>query len=747
MAKDGEVTIKLSQKPTSDGTPETYTGNSTGGRIIQVKLTSGPTQNFFKYEHALQAGGTQLFHLMEIWDDNNSSISRIKGGKDVTLVEAYYWKDDKSGSGRTPGKALLVGITIDTKTTYYKDSGGNEWIEQAIDAEKLEKELENLNCYNNNAVTLDLSKSLSTGQSYCCEEHRKTGTKIVVDKGEIIRDGNRKVGYTKYSITGGQLVGIKFYKDDVSNDEKYRRRITTTGGLKFPITGTVDIYAIHSDKNPELIYVKSTGTKNPVTGWFQRGSDDNGKWTEVSAKLSGVDKDKIDNKQLSCQQWKALTGVLKHGDSDFVDCPEEPEQQSSGRTYEVQGSRSQKEEEEEKKEESFQKAQSSAGSESPQQTAAQPPSTTDTLGTGPLSIKAGKDPEAKVEEAGRGPASSSGEDDAEPGKGDVDAPPVAVISKSVEDIGKEMRNVVTKAVGSVLDKSVVARLDSTVGTAVLDGLKCTKLGTSPKGTKQPLPAASLSSSGSRSPGGSSEVVQSGSSREQGRGRDDKGSEDTVTPGNCSDGLPGNALVVVCNGNARAAVLSTAQTQVQGAPVPAAKADEALSQTVAVPTTSRSADQADHQSGDTGTLTQQGASQSTGRSAIAVDTQTVSGEQATSQHGHATPDQAKGSSEYLSTLITLPTSLTPTQSAPPEQLATGLQNDDTPPPPESPQRVLGLAPTSIAGYIIPSVFGGSGAAGLAGWKLYKLFKNFRDPWVLSSWSTEILPENLLFLRPP
>ncbi|AFZ79425.1 hypothetical protein BEWA_022730 [Theileria equi strain WA] len=60
-------------------------------------------------------------------------------------------------------------------------------------------------------------------------------------------------------------------------------------------------------------------------------------------------------------------------------------------------------------------------------------------------------------------------------------------------------------------------------------------------------------------------------------------------------------------------------------------------------------------------------------------------------------------------------------APADQTSEEPALEETP----KPEKLFGFIPASMAGYVFPSVFGGSGAVGLAG---YKLLKNSRDPWV-------------------
>ncbi|EKX73558.1 hypothetical protein BEWA_035940 [Theileria equi strain WA] len=135
-------------------------------------------------------------------------------------------------------------------------------------------------------------------------------------------------------------------------------------------------------------------------------------------------------------------------------------------------------------------------------------------------------PEDMDEEEG---GTSTGIGSADTPKGHTD--PVSVVSEVIGDFGKKLLGIVDGAVGSVLDKSVVAGLTTAVGTAVLDGLKCAKLGTSPKGTHLPPAAgASVSSSGSRSPGSSGTSIGGGTGSAHVGHKDDKESIETIPSG-------------------------------------------------------------------------------------------------------------------------------------------------------------------------------------------------------------------------
>ncbi|EKX73853.1 Eukaryotic initiation factor 3 family member protein [Theileria equi strain WA] len=292
IAAQQEVTIELKNKPPNDSTEE-YQANTTdgSGRKIQVKATTEPQgSNFCRYTHQdNDSNGTKPFKLKEIQDVNSSIDISHDSGLEVLSVSAYYWRYD-SGSGRTPTKVLLIGVTTSTGgTTYYKNTSGNQWVEHHLSqgGEQLEKELETLNCYNNDAVTMNLTESHSKNHAgnktkYCCGEHKDDTGKVTVTSGSVkVPDsGSKDIPYYKHEVTNGKVAGFKFYKDDV-----------------------LLTFTLFTDKNPVLIYVDSTGSP-PVKGWFQRGND-NAQWTKVE--LNGITPENINN----CTHWNKVVGELR----------------------------------------------------------------------------------------------------------------------------------------------------------------------------------------------------------------------------------------------------------------------------------------------------------------------------------------------------------------------------------------------------------------------------------------------------
>ncbi|EKX73543.1 hypothetical protein BEWA_035790 [Theileria equi strain WA] len=186
--------------------------------------------------------------------------------------------------------------------------------------ELLERELDNLNCYSNDAVTLDLTKDAygENGQLPCCKEH-KNHSKVSVEPVSVNHAhhdhhhvGSENLTVKKYSIDGGSLAAIKL----AGEKKKNRKRIKFDNGPKFPITGPVEISALYSgnNKEPVLIYVGKNGNQNP-TGWYRSGSSNT--WTRATG-LDSVTPENI----TECANWNNLVKELKYSDSDLQECKE-----------------------------------------------------------------------------------------------------------------------------------------------------------------------------------------------------------------------------------------------------------------------------------------------------------------------------------------------------------------------------------------------------------------------------------------
>ncbi|AFZ79850.1 hypothetical protein BEWA_026990 [Theileria equi strain WA] len=351
----GGVTIKLGVKPKGDGTKDiqvtTHDYKDNGKEIIVTRTTDPP--NFYRYTHTLQNGGGQ-FILKEVKDDKNSPIVIPKeSDKKVTSVSAYYWKHDNGTN--PPTKVILVEVatTGQDGTKYYKNSDGDKWVEKhnlSTNGEQLDMVLDQQNCYNNNAVTLDLTKDAYgiDGQQPCCNDHKGTDSKISVNEIPVNHNhahhdhqhvGSENLTVKKYSIIGEKLAAIKL------PGEKTRRSITL-GGQSFPMDSVESVYALYSGDNqePVLIYLSKKGD-DQNSGWYKNPSSNGSKWEKADG-LDGVTPDNI----TECKNWNSLVGELRDRGANLEDCQETIQQLRETRAGLRAGSkRTDKEEEEEEK--------------------------------------------------------------------------------------------------------------------------------------------------------------------------------------------------------------------------------------------------------------------------------------------------------------------------------------------------------------------------------------------------------------
>ncbi|AFZ79670.1 hypothetical protein BEWA_025190 [Theileria equi strain WA] len=343
------VTIELKNKP-NNGPPYTcdYQANTTGGgKSVTISVTRHEdSPGFYRYTHENSTkdsyGKSLPFRLKEIQDENGKigGVRESQDDKEVTSVEAYYWRHE-NGGGQTPTKVLLVGVTAagSDGTKYYVRSSGKEWVEKRLNGD-LEKILDEQNCYSNDAITLDLSRNNSEqpkyGKGYCCDDH-KNSPRVTVEEIPVSHkhhNHGRSAKFYKHTIgPTSKLAGIK-YNEGGSSDPKNRKRVTLNG-QPFPIPNVKNVYALYSgeSKEPKLIYVNSTGGSG-VSGWFKKGSGTNGNW-EKAEKLNSITPENF--RDLDCNNWKALKEELNHDTSDLEEC-QESKQQLEQRQQEAQRS-------------------------------------------------------------------------------------------------------------------------------------------------------------------------------------------------------------------------------------------------------------------------------------------------------------------------------------------------------------------------------------------------------------------------
>ncbi|AFZ79433.1 hypothetical protein BEWA_022810 [Theileria equi strain WA] len=287
-------------------------------------------------EYKLNGDGSTRFSRVMLDKDRVNGI--IIPNDIISNIRLYSSPINDSA---TPIMFEFVGNTGGDSKWYFNQGGnGIQWPQDAGSSgfyngkdnllsqltEKFTKKLDGLVCEYHNGVTIDLSHSISTsGGSYCCDQHKGKGGMVTVEAIEIKNESSSShTTVYRHSIKDSQhkLVDIKFYKDD---DQSQRRHIQSTS-LNFPIPGPVEIYTFYSNgsRDPKLIYVHKD-SDNRATGWYQmQGTSGNDrKWKKTYQKLKGIDKGKIESRNLGCQQWNYLVKELKHTNSDLQECPQE----------------------------------------------------------------------------------------------------------------------------------------------------------------------------------------------------------------------------------------------------------------------------------------------------------------------------------------------------------------------------------------------------------------------------------------
>ncbi|AFZ79879.1 hypothetical protein BEWA_027280 [Theileria equi strain WA] len=186
--------------------------------------------------------------------------------------------------------------------------------------EELTNKLDEIVCSNYNSVTIDISYSNSMShtkskekgdEKYCCSV---CGNKKVAVEEIEVKD-KKHMGSTKiykHSIEGGglKLGGIKFYlRDDVY--KKNRKRITS-GTLRLPADGPIDVYAFYCGDNPVIIYLHYRN--NPKNSrWYRKEKSknaDNKPWRKTG-QLSSIKSRHLDKEGLSCGNWNKLVDELR----------------------------------------------------------------------------------------------------------------------------------------------------------------------------------------------------------------------------------------------------------------------------------------------------------------------------------------------------------------------------------------------------------------------------------------------------
>ncbi|EKX72540.1 hypothetical protein BEWA_050080 [Theileria equi strain WA] len=298
------------------------------GNLIAEKKPNTPVTGFTCYTHGLRNGYGNTFTLNNKLQDGGKIIE-VRGLvrepiSGVKKVSVYYWDQAET-------KPLLLEVKYGGGTTIYyaKDNnGGSNWnfIFQSQSSKELEEKLDELVCLHHNAVTINLSKGLSTGgqHNYCCSGNHGQKVSVTPVKVSCNKQGHqRHFKYYKHEVntssgTGIKLAAIKYYVG--GNSLKNRNNITLSGQS---ISDVKSVYAFYcSENDPVLIYVDSPG--QGVNGWYKKGNSDssgNEEWTKVPD-LREITHRNLDAGTLNHEQYNQLVGALiEAGCTSYKECP------------------------------------------------------------------------------------------------------------------------------------------------------------------------------------------------------------------------------------------------------------------------------------------------------------------------------------------------------------------------------------------------------------------------------------------
>ncbi|EKX72167.1 hypothetical protein BEWA_046310 [Theileria equi strain WA] len=254
----------------------------------------------------------------------------LEKDEEIVHLAVWYWKDTAADMANP----LLIEILKENGDYIYRFNNGPGWKQlyeqyqkknSELVGEDLEQELDNLNCYLNKAVIINLTenhseKHTSGNNTYCCKYHNGPSSgkgKVTVTSGSVTAQGksNNPITYYKHDISAGssKLVKIKYYKN---SDTKTPRKRIKLGDLNLPTKDSVTVYVFYCGGNPVLIYLDYSG-QDGVKGWYQKDkTNDNKPWKSV---LIGVTDP---NNIKDCKdKFNELVKVLSlFGCSGYKDC-------------------------------------------------------------------------------------------------------------------------------------------------------------------------------------------------------------------------------------------------------------------------------------------------------------------------------------------------------------------------------------------------------------------------------------------
>ncbi|AFZ79569.1 hypothetical protein BEWA_024180 [Theileria equi strain WA] len=283
-----------------------------GGSPNQVKLTKiedPPGSGFVKLVHTSATGTSGGLFTVGKVQYGGTPVSDIKPDEPIKSLSVWYHSGDKNHN-----QPLLIEIEKKDGTYDYHETKGSstEWNphgngsqdNQRLEGKALEQKLEYLNCQYHKLVTINLtfqnSSSLSEkpeGENkYCCGKHNGQ-EKVTVKGGKVAS----QIPYVKHHIDNGtEVSGIKYY------DEKTRKNITSNNGIRFPIQGSLSVYAFYCGGKPVLIYLDST-SNGTAKGWYKQ-SPGGDTWEETLIGLKNKDPENI--KDCSEKNFEQLVNAL-----------------------------------------------------------------------------------------------------------------------------------------------------------------------------------------------------------------------------------------------------------------------------------------------------------------------------------------------------------------------------------------------------------------------------------------------------
>ncbi|AFZ79761.1 WD repeat domain containing protein [Theileria equi strain WA] len=321
------ITIDI-QKNTGQGAGSTTYGGTNNQDVRLERGENPPGSGFWKFKHTSATGAP--FQVQEVKFGATPVPDIGTGdGKNVSHLVVWYWRETLE----TMTNPLLVEVFRNGSYTYnYNKGGGTSWtslplrpkpLTIQLTGKTLEIQLDNLNCYLNQAITLNLSHQNShthKNGSYCCYYHTpNSGKRVSVTLRTVrCRQNHQSADCYKHTVNTGEwrVAAIKY---DPTRGIT-RNRITLDGQISPPHVKSV--YTFYCNKNPVLIYVEG-GDK--VKGWYKKPTTTgNGNTDEQWTKVRNLDGITPDSAGENCTNWTALKDALREVNcNSYSTCPQQ----------------------------------------------------------------------------------------------------------------------------------------------------------------------------------------------------------------------------------------------------------------------------------------------------------------------------------------------------------------------------------------------------------------------------------------